>query len=36
MRAPSIVTDPDVGRSMPPSRLSIVDLPQPDGPTIAT
>jgi hypothetical protein len=32
---PPIVTLPVVGRSMAPSRLSSVDLPQPDGPTIA-
>ena len=34
--SPSIVTEPDEGRSIPPRRLSNVDLPQPDGPTIAT
>src|SRR5215470_13436174 len=33
---PSRLTRPDVARSSPPSRLSSVDLPEPDGPTIDT
>ena len=33
---PSIRTVPAVGRSRVPIRCSIVDLPEPDGPTIAT
>ena len=33
---PSIRTVPEVGRSSVPSTLSMVDLPEPDGPTIAT
>ena len=36
MRSPAIVTLPAVGRSMPVIMLSIVDLPEPDGPTMAT
>src|SRR6476620_5209902 len=34
--SPSMIIFPDVGLSSPPSRCSIVDLPQPDGPMIAT
>lgn len=33
---PAIVTVPDVGRSSVPMMLSIVDLPDPEGPTTAT
>jgi hypothetical protein len=33
---PAIVTDPLVGRSRAPVTCSIVDFPEPDGPTIAT
>src|SRR4029453_18358469 len=33
---PSIRTVPALGRSSVPSRFSTVDLPEPDGPTIAT
>ena len=29
-------TSPEVGRSRPPTRLSSVDLPEPDGPMIDT
>ncbi len=36
MLIPSMTTSPDVGRSSPPSRCSIVDLPDPDEPMIAT
>ena len=35
-RLPKVVTDPDVGRTMPLSRRSRVVLPPPLGPTIAT
>ena len=35
-RSPSMRTSPEVGRSRPPMRLSSVDLPEPDGPTIDT
>src|SRR6478609_2058797 len=35
-RSPAMLTVPDVGRSITPSRLSSVLLPQPEGPTIAT
>src|SRR3982751_5295046 len=34
--APSTLTSPAEGRSRPPTRLSSVDLPEPDGPMIAT
>ena len=34
--APSVTTRPAVGRSRPPTMPSRVDLPQPDGPMIAT
>ena len=33
---PAIVTEPLVGRSSAPIMCSIVDLPEPDGPTMAT
>jgi hypothetical protein len=36
MRRPSTVTVPAVGRSMPVIMFMIVDLPLPEGPTIAT
>ena len=36
IRCPSTVTVPAVGRSIPVTRLRIVVLPLPDGPTIAT
>jgi hypothetical protein len=36
IRRPSTVTVPAVGRSMPVIMFMIVDLPLPDGPTIAT
>jgi hypothetical protein len=36
MRRPSTVTVPADGRSMPVIMFMIVDLPLPDGPTIAT
>src|SRR5438132_12324821 len=35
MSTPSIVTDPDEGESSPAMRPRSVDLPLPDGPTIA-
>ena len=34
--APSISISPSLGRSSPPIRLSSVDLPEPEGPTIET
>ena len=33
---PAIVTVPEVGRSSVPTMLSMVDLPEPEGPTTAT
>ena len=36
MSVPSMAIDPDVGASSPASRPSSVDLPLPDGPTMAT
>jgi hypothetical protein len=36
MRTPSMTTSPEVGRSRPPSRWSIVDLPDPELPMMAT
>ncbi len=33
---PSTVTEPEVGRSRPPSMCSRVDLPEPEVPTMAT
>ena len=33
---PSMRTAPEVGRSRPPIRLSSVDFPEPDGPTMET
>ena len=36
LRWPSMRTSPARGRSRPATRLSVVDLPQPDGPTSAT
>jgi hypothetical protein len=32
---PSMTTSPEVGRSRPPRRCSIVDFPEPDAPMIA-
>ncbi len=34
--APATITAPASGRSTPATRLSVVDLPHPDGPTRAT
>ena len=36
MRCPSISTLPEVGRSKPANKASSVDLPLPEGPTMAT
>lgn len=36
MRSPAIVTLPSVGLSMPVIMFRIVDLPEPEGPTMAT
>ncbi|PSK95398.1 hypothetical protein CLV63_11558 [Murinocardiopsis flavida] len=33
---PSTRTEPELGRSRVPSMCSIVDLPDPEGPTMAT